>query len=128
MKLIQISNELQSQDNTVSSDKFIEVKHVLMSPNTWEKEIGNKHFILLTKDIEVNEPVRGFFNEQLNSQLTPHRKVTEILGSKLKIQPVEFESNDIAKGYGFSETMDANLILRLTYTNGRKELVHVSIK
>ena len=128
VKLIQISNELQSQDNTVSSDKFIEVKHVLMSPNTWEKEIGNKHFILLTKDIEVNEPVRGFFNEQLNSQLTPHRKVTEILGSKLKIQPVEFESNDIAKGYGFSETMDANLILRLTYTNGRKELVHVSIK
>ena len=128
VKLIQISNELQSQDNTVSSDKFIEVKHVLMSPNTWEKEIGNKHFILLTKDIEVNEPVRGFFNEQLNSQLTPHRKVTEILGSKLKIQPVEFESNDIAKGYGFSETMDANLILRLTYTNGRKELVHISIK
>ena len=128
VKLIQISEELQCQSNTVSSDKFIEVKHVLMSPNKWEKEIGNKHFILLTEDVEVNEPVRGFFNEQLNSQLTPHRKVTEILGSKLKIQPVDFESNDVAKGYGFSETMDANLILRLTYNNGRKELVHVSIK
>ena len=128
VKLININKELVSQGKSISSDKFIEIKHVLMSPNTWNKEIGNKHFILLTEDIEINEPVRGFFNEQLNSQLTPHRKVTEILGSKLKIQPVEFESNDVAKGYGFSETMDANLILRLTYTNGRKELVHVSIK
>lgn len=128
VKLINIDKDLVSQGKSISSDKFIEIKHVLMSPNTWEKEIGNKHFILLTEDIEVNEPVRGFFNEQLNSQLTPHRKVTEILGSKLKIQPVDFESNDVAKGYGFSETMDANLILRLTYTNGRKELVHVSIK
>ena len=128
VKLININKELVSQGKSISSDKFIEIKHVLMSPNTWNKEIGNKHFILLTEDIEVNEPVRGFFNEQLNSQLTPHRKVTEILGSKLKIQPVDFESNDVAKGYGFSETMDANLILRLTYTNGRKELVHVSIK
>ena len=128
VKLINIDKDLVSQGKSISSDKFIEIKHVLMSPNTWNKEIGNKHFILLTEDIEVNEPVRGFFNEQLNSQLTPHRKVTEILGSKLKIQPVEFESNDVAKGYGFSETMDANLILRLTYSNGRKELVHVSIK
>lgn len=128
VKLINIHKDLVSQGKSISSDKFIEIKHVLMSPNTWEKEIGNRHFILLTEDIEVNEPVRGFFNEQLNSQLTPHRKVTEILGSKLKIQPVDFESNDVAKGYGFSETMDANLILRLTYTNGRKELVHVSIK
>ena len=128
VKLIQISDKLQCQSNTVSGDKFIEVKNVLMSPNTWEQEIGNKHFILLTDDVEVNEPVRGFFNEQLNSKLSPHRKVTEILGSKLKIQAADFEPTNVAKGYGFSETMDANLILRLTYSNGRKVLVHVSIK
>ena len=128
VKLIQISDKLQCQSNTVSGDKFIEVKNVLMSPNTWEQEVGNKHFILLTDDVEVNEPVRGFFNEQLNSKLSPHRKVTEILGSKLKIQAADFEPTDVAKGYGFSETMDANLILRLTYSNGRKVLVHVSIK
>ena len=128
VKLIQISEKLQCQSNTVSGDKFIEVKNVIMSPNTWEQEVGNKHFILLTDDVEVNEPVRGFFNEQLNSKLSPHRKVTEILGSKLKIQASDFEPTDVAKGYGFSETMDANLILRLTYSNGRKVLVHVSIK
>lgn len=128
VKLIQISDKLQCQSNTVSGDKFIEVKNVLMSPNTWEQEIGNKHFILLTDDVEVNEPVRGFFNEQLNSKLSPHRKVTEILGSKLKIQAADFEPTNVAKGYGFSETMDANLILRLTYSNRRKVLVHVSIK
>ena len=128
VQLTYIHDQLKIQNKSISADKFIEVKHVLMSPNTWEKEIGNKHFILLTDGIEVNEPVRGFFNEQLNSQLTPHRKVTEILGSKLKIEAVDFESTDVAKGYGFSETMDANLILRLTYANGRQELVHVSIK
>lgn len=128
VQLTYIHDQLKIQNKSISADKFIEVKHVLMSPNTWEKEIGNKHFILLTDGIEVNEPVRGFFNEQLNSQLTPHRKVTEILGSKLKIEAVDFESTDVTKGYGFSETMDANLILRLTYANGRQELVHVSIK
>lgn len=128
IKLIHIHDSLTNKGRTISGDKFIEVKHVLMSPNTWENEIGNKHFILLTDDIEVNDSIRGFFNEQLNSKLTPHRKVTEILGSKLKIQASEFEPSDVAKGYGFSETKDATLILRLTYSNGRKELVHVSIK
>ena len=94
----------------------------------WDEEIGNKHILLLTDDVEVDSPVRGFFNEQLNSKLEGHRKVTEILGSKLKISANEFEGDGIAKGYGFSSTLDNNFILRLTYNNNRKELVHVSVK
>ena len=76
----------------------------------------------------MEEPVRGFFNEQLRQSLTSHRKVMEILGTKLKIEAAAFNKPGIAKGYGFSETKDASFILRLTYTNGRKELVNVHMK
>lgn len=35
-------------------------------------------------DCKNPEPVRGFFNEYLNSELTPHRKVFEVLADKMK--------------------------------------------
>ena len=123
-----LNDNLKEQSMVKAGDNFINVKHVLLSPNMWDEEIGNKHILLLTDDVEVDSPVRGFFNEQLNSKLEAHRKVTEILGSKLKISASEFEGDGIAKGYGFSSTLDNNFILRLTYNNNRKELVHVSVK
>ena len=93
----------------------------------WNGEVGNKHVFLLTDDVEVDQPVRGFFNEQLSTALASHRKVTEILGTKLKLEASEFDHPDVAKGYGFSSTMDANFILRLT-KGRRRVLVHVSVK
>lgn len=111
----------------VSGDKFIDIKNVIKSPNAWNGEtIGNEHIIFLADDVEVKFNVRGFYNEQLNSKLEEHRKVTEILGSKLKIDPVEFESPDTVKGYGISTTSNNVFYLRLTYNNNRQELIKLT--
>ena len=123
-----VASDVKELAVAANANTFIPVKHVLLSPNMWETPIGNRHVFLLTDDVMVDEPVRGFFNEQLNSKLTPHRKVTEILGTKLKIDPADFNVDGIAKGYGFSATMDATFIVRLTDSFGRRELVHVSVK
>lgn len=113
--------------SNVSGNKFIDIKNVIKSPNAWDgKTIGNEHIIFLADDVEVKFSVRGFYNEQLNSKLEEHRKVTEILGSKLKIDPVEFESTDTAKGYGISTTSNNVFYLRLTYNDNRQELIKLT--
>lgn len=113
--------------SNVSGNKFIDIKNVIKSPNAWDGEtIGNEHIIFLADDVEVKFSVRGFYNEQLNSKLEEHRKVTEILGSKLKIDPVEFESTDTAKGYGISTTSNNVFYLRLTYNDNRQELIKLT--
>ena len=113
--------------SNVSGNRFIDIKNVIKSPNAWEGEaIGNEHIIFLADDVEVKFSVRGFYNEQLNSKLEEHRKVTEILGSKLKIDPVEFESPDTVKGYGISTTSNNVFYLRLTYNDNRQELIKLT--
>lgn len=113
--------------HNLSGNKFIDIKNVIKSPNAWDGEtIGNEHIIFLADDVEVKFSVRGFYNEQLNSKLEEHRKVTEILGSKLKIDPVEFESPDTAKGYGISTTSNNVFYLRLTYNDNRQELIKLT--
>ena len=113
--------------SNVSGNKFIDIKNVIKSPNAWDGEtIGNEHIIFLADDVEVKFSVRGFYNEQLNSKLEEHRKVTEILGSKLKIDPVEFESTDTVKGYGISTTSNNVFYLRLTYNDNRQELIKLT--
>ena len=113
--------------SNVSGNKFIDIKNVIKSPNAWDGEtIGNEHIIFLADDVEVKFSVRGFYNEQLNSKLEEHRKVTEILGSKLKIDPVEFESPDTVKGYGISTTSNNVFYLRLTYNDNRQELIKLT--
>lgn len=113
--------------HNLSGNKFIDIKNVIKSPNAWEGEaIGNEHIIFLADDVEVKFSVRGFYNEQLNSKLEEHRKVTEILGSKLKIDPVEFESPDTVKGYGISTTSNNVFYLRLTYNDNRQELIKLT--
>lgn len=123
-----IHKDLKKESDTISEKTFITVNKILTSPNTWEGQTGNKHLFFLTENFDVEEPVRGFFNEQLRQSLTSHRKVMEILGTKLKIEAEAFNKPGIAKGYGFSETKDASFILRLTYTNSRRELVNVHMK
>jgi hypothetical protein len=80
----------------------VKVQTVLLSPNHWEGagEVGNKHWFFILKDCRVDVPVRGLYNEFLVNDLTPHRKVFEVLGSKTKCQPADKQLS----GVGFSET------------------------
>ena len=109
-----------------SEDKFIEVKSIMLSPNYWDDNaVGNKHVILTTDDFTVTEPVHGFFNEYLTPELEKNRKVTATLATKLMITD---GLENALRGYGFSSTMDANFIIRVTTQKGRQQLVKVSVK
>jgi hypothetical protein len=61
------------------------------------------------------DPVRGFFNEFLKQDLNVHRKVFEILGSKMK---AEF-SEDQLSGIGFSSTQRNSVLCRVTGQTSR---------
>ena len=69
----------------------------------------------MVDDCKNPEPVRGFFNEYLNSELTPHRKVFEVLADKMKTPYQEHQLS----GLGFSSTMRNSVIVKVDGTFSR---------
>ena len=87
----------------VTSGQAVPVDMVLLSPNHWgepEARHGNKHYIFVLRGCKNPGTARGFFNEFLRPDLHPHRKVFEVLGSKMMCPP----SDDQLSGVGFSST------------------------
>lgn len=90
---------------------FHKVSTLLLSPNHWDdKVVGNKHFFFILDGAKADAPARGFYNEFLKEELTPHRKVFEIVGSKMKVA----DSPDQLSGLGFSSTQQASLTVRVS--------------
>jgi len=95
----------------INTSKFHNVSLMLNSPNHWgEKKIGNKHYFFILQDCLNDEPARGFFNEFLSNELIKHKKVFEILGSKMKAKPTAQQLS----GLGFSSTISNSVICRVT--------------
>ena len=120
-----VNPELKLINKSSVDTKFITVDHIMLSPNYWTTEVGNKHVFFTTKDFEVEKDVRGFFNEYLDNDLNEHRKVFEILGNRTKISD---NKENALRGYGFSTTMDNQLIVRATTASGRQDLFEISVK
>ncbi|MCP4374003.1 MAG: hypothetical protein GY797_38750 [Deltaproteobacteria bacterium] len=108
---------LKSLASTVSSkdlwnlktQQFQKVSMIMNSPNHWDGEqTGNRHHFFILEGCNSNLPVRGFFNEFLDEKLTEHRKVFEILGSKMQTEPT-----DQLSGIGFSSTQRNSLICKV---------------
>lgn len=100
----------------IDTNKFHKVNVMMMSPNYWDEQgIGNKHYFFMLDDCKNPEPVRGFFNEYLNSELTPHRKVFEVLADKMKTPYQEHQLS----GLGFSSTMRNSVIVKVDGTFSR---------
>jgi hypothetical protein len=95
----------------LNTHTFQRVNVIMFSPNHWDgNQTGNKHFFFML-DGCLNEGVaRGFYNEFLKQELTPHRKVLEMVGSKMKTET----SDRQLSGLGFSETQRNNLVVRVT--------------
>jgi hypothetical protein len=82
------------------TQELVRVNSLVLSPNHWERSIGNKHYFFLLEGCRNPDPVRGFYNEFLSSALAPHRKVFEVLGDKMK---APFAPEQLS-GVGFSST------------------------
>jgi hypothetical protein len=78
---------------------FVDVSLICFSPNFWNgNEFGNKHIFFMLKDCVNDTNPSGWFNEYLNNELHPHRKVMEALSSKIRVEDTE---NQLS-GIGFS--------------------------
>ncbi len=83
----------------------------MLSPNHWgENSTGNKHYMFILDNCKTTEQVRGFYNEFLSEKLTPHRKVFEVLASKMKVEPTKEQ----LAGIGFNTTTPNNVILKIS--------------
>jgi len=93
----------------ITTNNFIRCQAMMLSPNHWGgQSIGHKHYIFILENCKNPHPVRGFYNEFLKPQLMEHRKVFEVLASRMKVQP---EDNQLS-GIGFSESTRNSIICK----------------
>ena len=95
----------------VNSMQYTKVAMVMNSPNHWDgNETGNRHtFFILNECVQPGE-VRGFYNEFLSNELNDHRKVFEMLGTKMRVAA----SDNQLSGLGFSSTQRNHVFCRVT--------------
>ncbi len=95
----------------LSTQTFHKVRVAMLSPNHWDaRAVGNKHYFFILEGCLNEGKARGFFNEFLSESLAPHRKVLEIVGSKMKTE----ESERQLSGVGFSSTQRNYVLCRVT--------------
>jgi hypothetical protein len=83
----------------------------MLSPNYWDDNaIGNKHYFFMLNQCLNDDTARGLYNEYLSNELNDHRKVFEILASRLKCE----KSNEQLSGIGFSSTQRNELMCKVT--------------
>lgn len=106
MKSSQLSKEIWG----LNTFQFHKVNLVTLSPNFWnEKEIGNKHYMFILDECKNPESVRGFYNEFLDNSLNDHRKVFEVLATKMQCP---YEEQQLA-GLGFSSTQRNDVTVKV---------------
>ena len=84
---------------------------IMKSPNHWDdKGVGNKHYFFMLEDCKNEGAARGFFNEFLKEEMNEHRKVFEVLGSKMKVE----RTDNQLSGVGFSSTQKNSIICKVS--------------
>lgn len=94
----------------VPTQTFHKVNIAMLSPNHWDGHpVGNKHYFFMLDGCKNGDKARGFFNEFLREDLNAHRKVIEVVGSKMKTE----ESDRQLSGLGFSSTQRNHVLARV---------------
>jgi len=95
----------------INTQQFVPVSMIMLSPNHWNgRPVGNKHYMFMLQDCKREGSSRGFFNEYLRDELREHRKVLELLGSKMRTE----EEGPQLSGLGFSSTQRNSVFAKLS--------------
>jgi len=72
----------------VQTNRFVPVTAIFPSPNHWpgERGLGQRHTFVCLEGCKNPEDVRGFYNEFLRPELSQHRRVMELVGSKARAE------------------------------------------
>jgi hypothetical protein len=107
------ATEKASKSKTIwnlPTQDFHKVHACMLSPNYWDGQgVGNKHYFFMLENCRNEGVARGFYNEFLGQELSQHRKVLELVGSKLKTE----ESDKQLSGLGFSSTQKDFILCRV---------------
>lgn len=111
-----IKSTLDSSSSIVTKEKwglktnqFYKVKTLMLSPNYWKQNVGNKHFLFFLDGCVSDENPRPFFNEFLTEELMKEKRVFETMAGKLNVEPALPQLS----GIGFSETQPNHLYVRV---------------
>ncbi len=104
------SSQTSRQVWGLKTQNFHPVNLLMLSPNQWDnRPVGNKHYFFMIDGCVNEGNARGFFNEFLKDDLTKHRKVLEMVGSRMTVDgPAEQLS-----GLGFSSTMRNSVVCQV---------------
>jgi hypothetical protein len=95
----------------IDTQSFHKVNVAMLSPNHWDGHgVGNKHYFFMLDGCQNDGTARGFYNEFLKTELDPHRKVFEMVGSKMRTD----ETANQLSGLGFSSTQRNHAIVRVS--------------
>ena len=117
---ISASPTLSTEVWGVPTNTFVPVNIIMDSPNTH----GIKHKFFILQGMRAEGTIRGFFNEFLSTPLQQHRKVFELLGSKMAID-ADKAGNQLC-GIGFNKSQQAEAVFRVS-TNLTQRLFKVTI-
>ena len=107
----------------LTTGNFVPVQTIMHSPNFWNgQQIGNEHHFFIMEGCKNPDPVRGFYNEFLTSELHEHRKVFEVVGGKMNCE----YSDDQLAGLGFSSTQRNAITARVKTNDGRQAIVNIT--
>lgn len=110
IKHLMASSNTPKEIYGLNTQHFHKVNLVTLSPNFWNgAESGNKHYMFILDNCKNPDAVRGFYNEFLDNSLNEHRKVFEMLASKMQC---EYNDEQLA-GLGFSSTQRNELIVQV---------------
>lgn len=103
----------------ISTNQFHKVNILMLSPNHWNnRQVGNKHYFFMLENCRNDGTPRGFYNEFLKNELTTHRKVFEIVGSKMKVD----QTNEQLSGLGFSSTLRNEIVVNVSGDSFNRKL------
>lgn len=93
----------------LQTNDFVKVNTVMLSPNYWGYNKGNKHFLFMLEGCINPDSPRGFHNEHLRNDLVQFKKLFQALGQQMKVP----YSKEQLSGLGFSSTLKESVIVKV---------------